>query len=718
MSIRHRFLVAMVALSATGVCVSSRIAYLHGVNMMQNAAMRQLTGIGRTRAYQIESYFQTVRNHVLTLSDDRMFIEGMHEFSTAYQTLSSVPVSRESQEQVHRYYENVFLPELGKLVQPRRQLVDYLPVGNTGYWLQSHYVLPPTPAVSPSGDPATTKAYTRALSKYDAVFRQLIDKFGYSDLLLIEPKDLRIIYSAKKHVDFGTSLKFGPYRDTPLARIVRKAVSTPESESEFVADFTRYEPIRGEPAAFIASPVFDGPTRIGVFVMQISTAEIDRVVSGNRGWQKDGLGRTGSLELYGPNHLMRSTSRSFLEHPQAVLEGMRHRGVPASQIARLQAYGTTILHTKGLPSVIGKGLKGDEGTTVITESSGRRSIVSYMPLKLSDLHWMLLAKIDLDEALAPVRQFREAALLWSLVTILTTIAVALLLTRQLLKPIQCLLSAAQSMSAGDLTARVAIHSRDELGALSLAFNKMAEGVQQSVRVIERKNHENENLLLNILPGPVAERLKSGETAIADSYAEVTVLFADIVGFTKFSSNRAPSEVIGILNGLFTEFDAAAKRHGIEKVKTIGDAYMAVAGLPTAVPNHARQMLEMAIEILDRIDRYARALEMPLAIRIGINSGPVAAGIVGTTKFIYDLWGDTVNIASRMESTGVPGAIQVSSTVYEALKHEYTFESRGSIEIKGKGLSETWLLDPRALRRDQNLEALALQSNSLHVPQLQ
>jgi len=241
---------------------------------------------------------------------------------------------------------------------------------------------------------------------------------------------------------------------------------------------------------------------------------------------------------------------------------------------------------------------------------------------------------------------------------------------------------------------VQVRSGDELGVLSSAFNSMSESIQESIALVEEKNRENETLLLNILPGPIAHRLKSGETAIADSYPQATVLFADIVGFTSISATREATEILTFLNGLFTRFDKAAKCHGIEKIKTIGDAYMAVSGILPSHPDHIKQMLEMALEMLDAVREYRLISQIPFSVRIGINTGPVVAGVVGTTKFIYDLWGDTVNMASRMESTGVPGSIQVSRSVYEQLKNGYAFEARGTIEVKGKGLIETWLLhDP-------------------------
>jgi PAS domain S-box-containing protein len=204
----------------------------------------------------------------------------------------------------------------------------------------------------------------------------------------------------------------------------------------------------------------------------------------------------------------------------------------------------------------------------------------------------------------------------------------------------------------------------------------------------------ELLLLNILPQPIAERLKRGQRTLAESFEDVTVLFADLVDFTKFSAQTSPTELVELLNVIFSKFDRLAEQHGIEKIKTIGDAYMVVAGLPTPRPDTAGAIAQMALDMQDSIAQLNTELGKTFRLRIGIHSGPVVAGVIGIRKFSYDLWGDTVNIASRMESQGLPGSIQVSATTYERLRDRYLFEERSPIQVKGKGEMITYLLISR------------------------
>lgn len=226
------------------------------------------------------------------------------------------------------------------------------------------------------------------------------------------------------------------------------------------------------------------------------------------------------------------------------------------------------------------------------------------------------------------------------------------------------------------------------GVLTVIYLLMRYFVRQREEAQERS----ERLLLNVLPKPIADRLKRDPSAIADRYAEVTVLFADIVDFTKFSAGIPPQELVALLNEVFSEFDQVGERHGLEKIKTIGDAYVIVGGMPVPRQDHAEAVAEMALEMPDALARACagRAI-MSLQLRIGIHTGSVIAGVIGRTKFIYDLWGDTVNTASRMESHGLPGSIQVSHETYARLREGYEFHDRGLVPIKSKGEMATYLL---------------------------
>jgi class 3 adenylate cyclase len=225
----------------------------------------------------------------------------------------------------------------------------------------------------------------------------------------------------------------------------------------------------------------------------------------------------------------------------------------------------------------------------------------------------------------------------------------------------------------------------------LEKKRLRDQEQAYLKRLADEQEKSERLLLNILPEAIAERLKRGESTIADSFADVTVMFADLVGFTKLSANLSPAQLVELLNYIFSAFDDLAEKYGLEKIKTIGDAYMVVGGLPTPRKDHAEAIAEMALDMLEKIAQIPTQDGQPLKIRIGINTGAVEAGVIGSKKFTYDLWGDTVNTANRMESHGLPNAIQVTKETYEKLYNKYNLKERGIVDVKGKGPMVTYLL---------------------------
>ena len=271
------------------------------------------------------------------------------------------------------------------------------------------------------------------------------------------------------------------------------------------------------------------------------------------------------------------------------------------------------------------------------------------------------------------------------------------------------MKAKEIVATGNYTTQVEITSRDEVGLLSESFNNMVDKirVQQEElldysRTLEDKvrkrtaqlaaeKEKSDNLLLNILPVSIANRLKKKEETIADRYDEVTVLFSDLVGFTEFSAKHTPKELVYKLNILFSKFDDLLDHYKIEKIKTIGDALMLVSGAPRRLKNHASEMAKMALSMYDCLDDFNNEYGESLNLRIGIHTGPVVAGVMGKKKFTYDLWGDAVNTASRMESHGIPGIVHISASTYKHIKNEFHIESRGKIEVKGKGKMSTYIL---------------------------
>ena len=345
--------------------------------------------------------------------------------------------------------------------------------------------------------------------------------------------------------------------------------------------------------------------------------------------------------------------------------------------------------------------------------NGERQFVQVSPLKDGKgIDWLIAVVIPEADFMAQIYENTQNTIVLVLIALVVAIAIGILTARWITHPLLKLAQASQEVARGNLDQKVDAGSIKEIAIVANSFNSMTDKLKESVKALRLANEELENrveirtaelrkekerseqLLLNILPAKIAERLKRAESP-TEHFEEVTILFADIVGFTTLSAQMEPMQLVAGLNQIFSAFDELTEKYGVEKIKTIGDAYMVVGGLPIASEDHARAIADMALEMQDYMKTIPNNLGSSLQIRIGINTGSVIAGVIGTKKFIYDLWGDAVNVASRMESHGKPGYIQVTETTYSHLKDLYVLEPRGTISIKGRGEMITyWLIGPK------------------------
>lgn len=358
---------------------------------------------------------------------------------------------------------------------------------------------------------------------------------------------------------------------------------------------------------------------------------------------------------------------------------------------------------------------GDRQQLEFRDANGQRILVQVAPVSYgANLDWLIVVVIPEADFMAQINANTRTTLILSSAALLLAILLGLYTARWITQPILKMSDASLKLADSAATANLAdaetlprIHPPNitELHYLADAFNQMAAQLHESFAVLEQRVEErtaelqaeqqkSEQLLLNILPHSIAEQLKQKQTSIASAIEEATILFADIVDFTPLAARMAATDLVELLNDIFCAFDRLVEKYGLEKIKTIGDAYMVVGGLPLPRADHAEAIAEIALEMQQIIGTFTRDNGEPFQIRIGINTGPVVAGVIGSTKFIYDLWGDAVNVASRMESHGTTDGIQVTQSTYELLKHRYQFESRGLIYIKGKGDMHTYWLTGR------------------------
>lgn len=310
-SIRSKLMVSLLLLALTTLAVSGTVAYLKQRKALKDESFNQLTGITRTKSSQIEEYYRTIHSHVETLSSDRMFVDAMREFRRAFFKLDKKPIQASALDALLVDYRDNFYPELQKLNMARQGIQSYMPVTPAAIQLQYLYIVKnPYPKNSRDKliDAGDGSEYSKVHRKYHDAFRAIVKKFGYYDLYLIDYESGRQVYDVAKDRDFATSMRAGPYANSNLARVVKQCERTDKPNDVFFSDFEPYEASGGEPTQYVASPIFDKNKRLGILALQLSTAAISRVMTGDHGWEREGLGETGESILVGPDFLARSES--------------------------------------------------------------------------------------------------------------------------------------------------------------------------------------------------------------------------------------------------------------------------------------------------------------------------------------------------------------------------------------------------------------------------
>jgi class 3 adenylate cyclase len=693
LSIKSKLIVMLLTVSSSSILVTAYLGYQSGKSNLTDRVFNQLTSVRASKAYQIESYFKTIRNHIQTLSNDPSVGTALSEFTNAYRQLENVPLTADALPKINAYYQNEFLPKLAQTEQGSPVLNSFLPEAIASNYLQYHYIANNSNPIGKKHllDKANDSSeYSRLHGRYHPIFRNIIEKFGYYDLFLIDP-DGRIVYTVYKETDFASSLTIGAYNESNLARLFASVRRSKEKDYARIIDLESYAPSYGAPAAFIAAPIYNQDKFIGVLAIQVPVDEINNVMTGNRKWEADGLGKSGETYLVGPDYLMRSVSRFLIETPEEYLKTLVALGVNNETIKRIRQYKTSVLAQAVKTTAVEESMMGKQDIKIIRDYRDIPVLSSYSLLQIEGLKWAILSEIDLAEAYAPIYDFERQLVISATLLMLLVILLAMVMASLFVKPINQLIASARKVAAGQLDAIAVLETEDEFGELAQSFNLMVSSLRDQTDLVEEKNRENEQLLLSIFPAAIAKRLKQGEKNIAESASNVTVLFSDLTGFSKLSDSLTAYEIVSILNDLVTSFDETADRFGMEKIKTIGDSYMAVCGLSVPYLDHDKRAIDFAIEMQAIVRRFSQERGFKLNISLGINSGDIVAGIVGRNKFIYDVWGDTINIASALKSACPEGAILVSREIYNRLCDLYEFAPLATKIEDGEVVLEAWQL---------------------------
>ena len=693
LSVQSKLIAAFVLLTLTSIGVVSWIGYINARESLRASAERELMGLQQSKAALVQQILASARNEALSLSGSQETTNQARDLLAAYRKLAAEPVTPAMRTEVKRFYSEEFEPALREhsAIDPPED--SLLPTTSTGWYLHYHYVATAPKPYGPKRVLASTtdkSAYEQAVVRASGQLEAEISRLGRENLILIDPETLDVFFSVEQSAILGTNLVNGPYATSDLGELARSLRNSQNVDDYKVADYEAYYPRLGSPKAFVGSPVFDGPRMIAIMVLHLPIEPISKVLSGDRHWEKEGLGKTGEVFLLGPDQTMRSDSRFLIEDRAAFLSQLRHSNLTTRTVDTVEKLGTTVLTVPVKQEAARLALRGETGVTEINDYRGVPVLMAYGPVDLDSLRWGVLAKIDVAEAMAPLGTYTKRVLAWGVGLSLLATLLALLLAQVLTRPITALVRAARQVSRGALDVRVEVIATDEYRELGEAFNDMVASIRTNRQELDRQVLENERLLVSLLPASGAAQMRDGNAEARQSFADVTVAYVNLVGFESLSPDLAEDDSMALLSDIVAACDEAAEQYGVEKVRSIGSSYLAVSGLSVERPDHTARMVDFAREVVRIVRRFNAERGVHLVAEIGINAGPVIGGLVGRRKFIYDLWGDTVRLARGIESDGKT-SILVTRPVYDRVRDLVAFGSAISGDVRGVGMVELYSL---------------------------
>lgn len=669
LSVRSRLLLMLLLTSLISIAVVAFIGYQYSRSIITQNAFDELTSLKSSKKIQMEWYFKNLSASFGAFGGDVGVLAALEQFRTGVTHLGQLDTDSKQAKNLSQLYSNFVTNSIQSADGPAVDPSDYLPRTERGKTLQSLFLVqnPNKPGQRDRLiDHPVSNPFTLAHHTFHGWFRDVAHRLELSDLMLIEPDDTQIVYSVSKHVDIGTSLINGPWAQTELGKLVRDVMQNSRTGETKISDFSFYAPAGGQPALFIATPIYTNWRLIGVLAAAISVDAMNRFMTNDQKWEETGLGQSGEVYVVGSDYLMRTDSRFRIQDPAGFSKGLASLDVPAKTIQQIDQHKTSILLNRVETPPITAALQGQTDTLLTRDYNGVPVLSSFAPLNIPGLNWVIAAEKDRAEALGSLSDLARTLLITGCVLALLVTLAALWFANQFLVPLNRLLDGMKALQSGDRHVAIAEGRQDEFGELSRSFNEVSVEIDARDTTIDDQASAYEGILKRIFPDAVAERLKGGETSFVDSVPNVSVIYITINGLAGVSTDEHETNAFEFQNELLDSFDAIADELGVEKIKTTGEHYIGVCGLSVPRLDHAKRSVEFVSKLFKVFDRVNRQRGIALSLSCGMSSGYVQAGLVGKRRFAYDIWGRTCTIARFIVNNAGFNEIVLSEEMVEVL----------------------------------------------------
>lgn len=679
-SLAGRLVLVVLAATIASLVVVSTVSLLHGTALAERLLEGRMESLAALKAGEVEATIDRASSRVHSLAGSQMMRDGARSFAAAFAALaSSADPSPRIETDVTRYYREEFGPSLQEATATAVSYRKLLPEGDAAILLQHAYIVD-SPAgrgsesvIDDAGDGSEWSAVHNALHPR---FLEIADQLGFGDLYIVEPLTATIVYSSRKNTDFATSLDRGPYSASSLAALVRLVRDDPSAGTR-ISDLSPYPPALGAPVGFMASPILDDGRLLGVLAARFPVDRINEIMTSAGDWESEGLGETGESYIVGSDRRMRSISRTFLEDPGTYYEAVTEAGsIGEADLESVRALGTTILFQDAAArDGLAAAADGELGVIESTNYLGRSVLTAYQPITVDQFEWFVAVEIEEAEVRQPLTEFRRAILIAASVFVLAITFLTVAWARRALEPVHAISERLRLAVRGEPGGKAEPLAQGplELGELSANVDRMIEMAERRRAELQAASRERVDTLTRLLPPEIAERIESGDRVVVEHVHQATIVVVVLEGMGALIDTADVAATRSGLDAAINLLDDLAARHGLERVKIIGDLYVAGCGLNHVYLDHAPRAVAFAHAAESAMRDLSGALAHALRPAIGIDSGPVAVGLGGSSQLVYDVWGESVNVAYRLAEFAGPDEILVSDRTKATLPSEIALE---------------------------------------------
>ncbi|MCP3909859.1 MAG: hypothetical protein GY713_02795 [Actinomycetia bacterium] len=691
-SMATRLPTAVILVSLISLIVAIVVGVRTGTDLGRELNEDRLVALRASVASDIAGQVNGLSRQSEALASSPQAVVALDSFADAYDQLRRTPPEdlAEETEALVTEYQSRYLEPLSAAGR-KLDLRDLVTNNPAAVHLQYHYSVDLGVVTDPASidDGRDGSTWTEIHALVHPIYRDVVDRLGLTDLYLIEPTDNIIVYSSEKRADLGTSLDVGPFSGSLLATVVDEVRRDPGAGAR-ISDLSFYDPALLSPVGVVASPVMDESRLAGVVVLMYDVAQLTQILTAERDWDRAGYPPTGESFLFGADGLLRSDPRTYLEDPRAHLVSARSAGrLTDSQQSFIESAGTAVLTQRAADETVDAGIDGDQTVRRRPTLTGSPSFSTAAPVGVPGVDWYVATEVDADAADGDLDSFVDVLVVGTAVFVVALAFLAVAWASRIVRPVRAIGERLQAGGTDLDPIDIPPRSPIEFQRLADSFESMSRALHDQQAQLTTARTARLDLLGRMLPPAIVDRVAKGDLESFEDIPQATIVVVVVLGLGTLVRDGEDLNSRKLVDELHGELDDLGERHGLERVKVIGDAYVAACGHGRPYIDHAPRSVAFAADARDAIQELGQHTRGGLDVSVGLDTGPVTVGVTAATRLLYDVWGTPATAAHHLARRAERGQIVVSATTKDLLPD--------TIETSRREADDTWLISAPSVR---------------------